>query len=102
MQVSATQSQVLCYADCREGTSVVSEQAGIVPEELFDGLITTEHPCDEQVATSFSCITNSNESIMTLSMLKRNKNIQKNINDNPGTDPKVCLYGMLKRAILDG
>ncbi len=49
-QVAVPHRQVLGYADCRGLTSVVSEQAGFVPEELFDGLSKTEHPCDEQVA----------------------------------------------------
>ncbi len=33
---------MLGYAEYREVTSVVSEEADIVPEEVFEGLITTE------------------------------------------------------------
>ncbi len=44
MQITTTQPPVHAYAEFREVTSVVSEQADIVPQEVLEGLIIAEYP----------------------------------------------------------
>ncbi len=51
---------------------MVSEQVDVMPEEALDVLIITECPCDQQVATGFSCITYSNEGRLAPSPLEGN------------------------------
>ncbi len=67
---------MLGYSECREDTSVVSEQTDILYQRVFEGLVITEYSCDEQVATSSTCITYSNETIPALSPLEVKTSLQ--------------------------
>ncbi len=44
MQITMAQPPMHDHAECRELTSVVSEQADIAPEEVLEGLIIAEYP----------------------------------------------------------
>ncbi len=67
---------MLGYSECREDTSVVSEQTDIVYQRVFEGLVITEYFCDKQVTTSSTFIPYSNETIPVLSPLEEKTYLQ--------------------------